>query len=200
MFRFIWENRKELGLEEDAYTRVLSVRPCLRTNPDDGFVLRETVAEYYQLLRLKAIEVKHLGIKTPPDMPPEQDLVLYGGAALIFDEFGQLKFNVRNRLLNPERQTSRLKHLWKSERGRAFAEEKNVSAKRFARMHQLRYGTFPVEINNEGAWKDDYIKKDGGPKGRRQEGVEQEGVEQEGGGPEGGEAHDGLAPEPADAP
>ena len=33
MFRFIWENRKDLGLEENAYTRVISVRPSVRTNP-----------------------------------------------------------------------------------------------------------------------------------------------------------------------
>ena len=36
VFRFIWENRHALGLSEGAYTRVLSVRPCLRVAPD-GF-------------------------------------------------------------------------------------------------------------------------------------------------------------------
>ena len=172
MFRFIWENRKELGLEEDAYTRVISVRPSVRTNPDDGFVLRETVAEYYQYLNLQAFEVKHLGIKTPRDMPPDLQVRLYGGAALIFDEFGQLKFNVRNRLLNPLRQTSRLKHLWHSEGPQAFAAE-DASQKRFAEMHRLRYGTFPIGIDTEGAWDDDYIEED------LEEGGEQEG-EQEG--------------------
>jgi hypothetical protein len=159
MFRFMWENRKELGIEEDAYTRVLSVRPSLRTNPDDGFVLRETVAEYYQYLQLKAFEVKHLGIRTPPGMPSDQEVRLYGGAALIFDEFGQLKFNVRNRLLNPLRQTNRLKHLWVSEGPQAFAAE-DASEKRFAKMHRLRYGIFPIGIDTEGAWDDDYIQKD----------------------------------------
>lgn len=173
MFRFIWENRKELGIEEDAYTRVLSVRPSVRTNPDDGFVLRETVAEYYQYLRLQAFEVKHLGIKIPQAtefreaMPPEQEVQLYGGAALIFDEFGQLKFNVRNRLLNPVRQTNRLRHLWNSEGPQAFVAE-DSSEKRFAEMHRLRYGTFPIGLDTEGAWDDDYIQKGDEEEGGRE--------------------------------
>jgi hypothetical protein len=151
MFRFIWENRKALGLDDEAYTRVMSVRPSVRTNPDDGFVLRETVAEYYQLLKLQALEVKHLGIRTPPDMPLGQEVILYGGAALIFDEFGQLKFNIRNRLLNPIRQTNRLKHLWTAEGAQAFREA-DASEKRFAKMHRLRYGTFPIGLDTKGGW------------------------------------------------
>ena len=106
-----------------------------------------------------AFEVKHLGIKTPRDMPPNLQVQLYGGGALIFDEFGQLKFNVRNRLLNPLRQTSRLKHLWRSEGPQAFASE-DVSQKRFAEMHRLRYGTFPIGTDTEGAWNDDYVEED----------------------------------------
>ncbi|HEV2705586.1 MAG TPA: hypothetical protein VGV59_06650 [Pyrinomonadaceae bacterium] len=192
MFRFIWENRKELGLEENAYTRVLSVRPSVRTNPDDGFVLRETVAEYYQFLRLKAFEVKHLGIRTPQAsefreaMPPEQEVILYGGAALIFDEFGQLKFNVRNRLLNPLRQTNRLKHLWNSEGPEAFLAE-DTSEKRFAEMHRLRYGIFPIHIETEGAWDDDYQQDD-------EEETEPEDAEEQ----QGAEADEILSPEQAD--
>ena len=168
MFRFIWENRKELGLEQDAYTRVISVRPSVRINPDDGFVLRETVAEYYQLLRLQAFEVKHLGIKIPSSMPSQQEVTLYGGAALIFDEFGQLKFNVRNRLLNPVRQTQRLAHLWTSEGSQAFGLGDN-SERRFAKMHQLHYGIFPIGIETEGGWDDDYLKENRKEADRKQE-------------------------------
>jgi hypothetical protein len=47
VFRFIWENRDLLELRDGAYTEVLSVRPSVRTGID-GFVVRETVAEYYQ--------------------------------------------------------------------------------------------------------------------------------------------------------
>ena len=39
-----WENQDALGVQTDAYAKVISVRPCLRTGVD-GFVLRETVAE-----------------------------------------------------------------------------------------------------------------------------------------------------------
>lgn len=132
MFRFIWENRGALGLEEDAYTRVLSVRPCVRINPDDGFVLRETVAEYYQQMRILASELKHLGIKTPPGMREDQEITLYGGGALIFDEFGRVKFHIRNRLLNPERQTRRLQHLWSF----GYLSDRPTNDRRFAEMHQ----------------------------------------------------------------
>jgi hypothetical protein len=66
VFRFLWENRKELELETDAYARVLSVRPCQRTGID-GFVLRETVAEYYQVARLTPKELELKKIKAPPE-------------------------------------------------------------------------------------------------------------------------------------
>jgi hypothetical protein len=145
-FRFIWENRKALGLEEDAYTRVLSVRPCMRMNPDDGFVLRETVAEYYQQLNIMADELKQYGIKTPVGMPAELEVTIYGGGSLIFDEFGRVKFHVRNRILNPERQTRRLKYLWKYgyfEPSLAADGGGLHSERRFAEMHKKRFNMFP---------------------------------------------------------
>ncbi|RPI56193.1 MAG: hypothetical protein EHM55_05685 [Acidobacteria bacterium] len=64
VFRFLWENRKPLELQTDAYAKVLSVRPCLRTGID-GFVLRETVAEYYQVARLTPSELELKKIKAP---------------------------------------------------------------------------------------------------------------------------------------
>jgi hypothetical protein len=62
VFRFIWENRQALHLYDGAYTRVQSVRPCLRI-AEDGFALRETVAEYLQILRLTAKEISGMGIR-----------------------------------------------------------------------------------------------------------------------------------------
>jgi hypothetical protein len=154
MFRFIWENRKELGLEEQAYTRVLSVRPCVRVNPEDGFTLRETVAEYHQIINLQASEMKHLGIKKPPPMSDSQEVTLYGGGALIFDEFGQVKFHVRNRLLNPERQTRRLEYLWRYGEFRQEGQKKGAS-RRFAQMHRARFN----HIEEEGVADDNYLEK-----------------------------------------
>jgi hypothetical protein len=113
VFRFLWANRRALGLCGDAYTRVLSVRPCQRTGAD-GFVLRETVAEYVQRIDLQAGELKRVGIQAPRGMPREQEVTLYGGGVLILDEYGRLKFHVRNKILNFERQTRRLRYLWRN--------------------------------------------------------------------------------------
>lgn len=66
MFRFIWENRGLLELRDGAYTEVLSVRPTVRTGID-GFVLHETVAEYYQVARLTPSELAAVGVKAPRD-------------------------------------------------------------------------------------------------------------------------------------
>ncbi len=165
MFRFIWENRKELGLDDDAYTRVLSVRPCVRINPDDGFVLRETMAEYLQILNVAADELYHFGIKAPLDMLrrfKDRSVAIYGGGALIFDEFGQVKFHIRNRILNPDRQTRRLKYLWKYgffDAPQAVAQEESYSERRFAQMHQERFHIFPGKSlrrrNNGDQYKDE---------------------------------------------
>jgi hypothetical protein len=142
IFRFLWENRIPLGLDRDAYTRVLSVRPATRVNPDDGFVLRETVAEYHQILNVVAAELKHLGISKPADMPADQQVTLYGGGALVFDEFGRLKFHIRNRLLNPERQTLRLAYLWQRDDFEAYQvlEKEAHRDNTFAHMHLRRFG------------------------------------------------------------
>ncbi len=64
VFRFLWENREVLELRSGAYSEVLSVRPCLRVG-EDGFVLRETVAEYYQVARLNPDELREHKIKPP---------------------------------------------------------------------------------------------------------------------------------------
>jgi hypothetical protein len=67
VFRFLWENRDLLGLRTDAYTQVLSVRPCIRVAVD-GFVLRETVSEYYQVARLTADELASKRIDVPAEL------------------------------------------------------------------------------------------------------------------------------------
>lgn len=132
VFRFVWENWKALGLNKEAYTRVLSVRPCLRIGPD-GFALRETVAEYMQTIELMAAEVKKRNIPIPEDMPPDQKVKLTGGGALIFDEYGRLKYHINNSLDNGLRQSRRLEYLWR------YGFFKNPSAFRnFASLHRQR--------------------------------------------------------------
>jgi hypothetical protein len=118
VFRFIWENRTELGLCESAYTEVMSVRPCLRVD-EDGFTLRETVADYVQILTVRARELESIPIpaprrgriRRPRGVSPGRNVRLLGGGALVFDEYGRLKYHIRNSLLNPQKQTRRLRHL-----------------------------------------------------------------------------------------
>jgi hypothetical protein len=112
LFRFLWENRVAFKLQNDAHTRVLSVRPCTRIGRD-GFTLRETVAEYHQQLKLYARELSQLGIRRPPDMPPETEVVLYGGNAVIFDEYGHVKYNIGKSIMDKSRQSARLAYLWR---------------------------------------------------------------------------------------
>ena len=116
LFRFLWENRAAFRLNEEANTRVLSVRPCLRTGRD-GFVLHETVVEYHQQLTVFARELSRLDIRQPKGMPDDTEVTLYGGNAVIFDEFGQVKYNIGNSILahddkSQKRQSDRLQYLW----------------------------------------------------------------------------------------
>jgi hypothetical protein len=113
VFHFIWENRQALGLDPEAFTRVRSVRPCTRVGPD-GFVLHETVCEYEQILQPQASELGSLNIRKPSGMPDDKPLKLFGGGALIFDEYGHLKYHVYNPLSSAKRQQARLNYLWAS--------------------------------------------------------------------------------------
>jgi hypothetical protein len=113
VFRFIWENRGKdaLDIHKDGYVEVQSVRPCTRIGPD-GFVLRETVAEYIQILTLRAEELPAALKITPPEsIPGWRRVRIFGGGALIFDEYGQLKYQIRNRIEDNTRQQKRLEYL-----------------------------------------------------------------------------------------
>ncbi len=114
VFRFIWENRNALKIDTDSYIEVDSVRPSVRVGPD-GFVLHETVAEYIQILTLQANELKkRLGIIPPKGIDPTRRIRIFGGGALIFDEYGQLKYQIANRIENTKHQQARLDYLGES--------------------------------------------------------------------------------------
>ena len=134
VFRFVWENRAALGLNEGAYTRVTSVRSSLRQG-QDGFVLRETICEYVQELHIFAAEVEAtLGIERPPDMPTTQALTAFGGGTLVFDEYGRIKYHVAQRLGNGARQSARLAYLWTH----GFLSGEQRARSRFASIHRRR--------------------------------------------------------------
>ncbi len=140
VFRFLWENRRALGLHSDAYTRVLSVKPCTRVAPD-GFVLRETAADYIQILTIRADELARYGIRKPDRMPGSQVVKLFGGGALIFDERGQLKFHVRNKVLNAERQSRRLRYLWEY----GFFDRGARARSHISELHRRKMMGLPME-------------------------------------------------------
>jgi hypothetical protein len=140
VFRFIWENRKQLKIDKDSYIEVQSVRPSIRIGPD-GFVLHETVAEYIQILTLQANELKRmLGITPPRGIDPRRRIRIFGGGALIFDEYGQLKYQIANRIENVDRQQARLDYLAETD----FFEEPPAPRppagpqSQFAQLHRMR--------------------------------------------------------------
>lgn len=132
LFRFIWENRQALGLDADAFTRITSVRPCIRQSTD-GLILRETVVEYLQTLRVFAGELKTLGIRKPKGLSGQAFLPLYGGGTLVFDEFGRLKFHIGTGVRS-RHQSERLQSLF--DQG-AFNRDAGEHAS-FAALHRRR--------------------------------------------------------------
>lgn len=110
VFRFLWENRETLGLYPGTYTRVMSVRPCVRVG-SDGFVLRETVAEWEQMMDVRARDLRRLGMRAPAGMARGTPLRLHGGGTLVFDDFGKLKYNVHKRLVGSGQQR-KLDEVW----------------------------------------------------------------------------------------
>ena len=132
VFHFVVENCDELHLDPEAFTRVTSVRPCMRIGRD-GFVLRETVCEYVQTLEILASELTDLDIRKPQGMPDDQKLMIYGGGILIFDEYGHVKFHVYNRFRSTF-QTKRLNYLWEY----GFFTPASAARLRFSSLHRHR--------------------------------------------------------------
>jgi hypothetical protein len=141
VFRFIWDNRSAdaLGLDEEAYTNVPYVRPVVRVAPD-GFVLRETVSEYTQMLELYASELRPRKIAVPKGMKPDQRVRIYGGGTLIFDERGTLKFHIYNSIGNAQKQSDRLAYLWEE----GYYRDAAARRRGFAELHRARAINMPA--------------------------------------------------------
>lgn len=140
VFRFVWENRKALEIGDIGYVEVQSVRPSVRIAPD-GFVLRETIAEYVQVLTVTAGELRQdFKVDVPEEIEFWRSLRLLGGGTLVFDEYGQLKYQIANHLMNDrsdkKRQGERLTYLWKQ----GFLDRKKDKAGYFSALHLARSG------------------------------------------------------------
>jgi hypothetical protein len=167
VFRFIWDNREDLAVRPGAYTEVLSVRPCTRLGKD-GFVLHETVVEYYQVARLTEQELAQKKIRLPAEyaaelrraraerlarrehslrsategeaLEPETAPVtpVYGGGVLVFDEYGKLKYHIHNDVFG-SRQTGRLQYLWDTGQLQVGREgDARLSPARLSALHRAR--------------------------------------------------------------
>jgi len=133
IFHFIWENRKEnhLNMHDEGYTDVQSVRPCVRVGAD-GFMLRETVAEYVNVAKIRASDLADLKLKKPDGMPDDLEFYIYGGGSLIFDEYGRLKYHIYNNITGSQ-QNARLEYLWTN--GHFSGKSLRL---RFSSLHRLR--------------------------------------------------------------
>jgi hypothetical protein len=133
VFRFIWENRETLKIDARGYVEVESVRPSTRVAPD-GFILNETVAEYVEILTIRADELKMLNLAAPDGMPKDTRLRIFSGGALVFSEYGHLKYQISNSLKSHERQQARLNYLWRT----GFFQQQQDAKSYFARLHFAR--------------------------------------------------------------
>ena len=99
-FRFVFTNQEALDLDPKAYTRVLSVRPSSRVSPDDGFIVRETVIEVLQRLRLTRAELsRRLKVDRVGAGDEDDILNLRGGTTLVLGDHGQVKYSIHKRLI-----------------------------------------------------------------------------------------------------
>ena len=75
-----------------------------------------------------------LDIDPPRDMPHWMRVRIFGGGALIFNEYGQLKYQIRNRIEDSKGQTARLKYLWET----GYFDRAPDDRSHFAALHLAR--------------------------------------------------------------
>lgn len=157
VFRFLWENDELLGVNLAFETFIESVRPSIRVGPD-GFVTQEAVVTYLQHLRGTIADLQELStdaamrygkttatLLVPPDIDVGTNLDIWGGGALIFDQFGRPKWHQHKPLLDWDRQTRRLAYLAKTTEpnsaGVIGGRPSDRSEPLAALHHPERYGT-----------------------------------------------------------
>ncbi len=137
MFRFLWENRAALRIDERAYTEVLSIDGASRIGPD-GIAVHETICQYVQRFDLFGAEFKRvLGAERPDGMDTRARFTAFGGGVVVLDQYGQVKFHIANRIADGERQRARGQYLLDS--GQVAAGDA-PDRLRFAVAHYHRMG------------------------------------------------------------
>jgi hypothetical protein len=145
VYRFIWDNAAVLDIPIDQYLEVDRVWSSTRVGPD-GFVVREIVATYVQILEATAEELvarardQHARLRLPPLLPPKTPLKIFGGGAIIFDQWGRAKYHQTKRLYDWDRQAARLAYLFRNglsdRRGRFGFSYGLPEGQRFAILHE----------------------------------------------------------------
>src|SRR4051794_10453670 len=144
IYRFIWDNVGLLGIPTDQYLEVDSIWSSTRVGPD-GFVVREVVATYVQVLEASLDELAGIArardesFRRPVGLDPATPARILGGGALIFDQWGRPKYHQSKPLFDWARQAARLAYLARSEqrdRRARLGYPTGVSAgQRFAALH-----------------------------------------------------------------
>jgi hypothetical protein len=145
--RFMWENADLLGITRRWRTHVEGVRPSVRTGPD-GLVVGEVVVDYVQSLELTGAEARER-MAVPEAVLGTDELQMWGGGVLVFDEFGRAKLHQTKSLDDWERQSRRLAYLANNDlrdsKGRFGFTLSTPRGQRFAVLHST-----PVDA--EEAW------------------------------------------------
>lgn len=136
-FRFLWENGDLLKIDRRWRTHVEAVRPSVRVGPD-GLVVAEVLADYVQSLELTGAEARdHMAV--PDSVGDDDEIQLWGGGVLVFDEFGRVKLHQVKELADWERQARRLAYLaghgLRDTRKRLGFTLSTPRGQRFALMH-----------------------------------------------------------------
>jgi hypothetical protein len=142
VWRFLWDNADAFGIERRYSLEVVSVQPSVRVGPD-GFVAQETVATYVQSVEMRAHELLPLfkEVTLPEGLDPNTEVQMWGGGAVIFDQFGSAKLHQTKPLLCAARQMRRLNYLQRNgmldSRRRLGFSIGTSSGQQFAALHQV---------------------------------------------------------------
>lgn len=137
-FRFLWENRTALDITERGYTEVISLDTSLRIDPD-GIPFRETICQYVQIGHFFGSELMAICKidPLPEGFTTKSSADLFGGGVVVFDQYGRVKYHIRNGLIDGDRQKRRLEYLRDTGQMRA---RRGDDRNRFASLHLARMG------------------------------------------------------------
>jgi hypothetical protein len=136
-FRFLWENRKALGVNQRAYTEVTSIDSASRVGPD-GLMLHETICQYVQRVDIFGAEFKSLlGSERPEGMQTTDRITAFGGGVVVLDQYGQVKYHISNPILDGARQRARAEYLMETDQ---LALHEGQDRLRFGVLHLERMG------------------------------------------------------------